>query len=725
MGDLRFDGKVVLVTGAGAGLGKVYAIEFAKRGAYVVVNDLGSTPGGVGKSAKVADQVVEEIQRNGGKAVANYDSVEFGAKLVQTALDNFGKIDVVINNAGILRDRSFARMTEQEWDLILKIHLKGSFSVTKAAWDHMKKQGYGRIIMTSSPSGIYGNFGQSNYSAAKMGLVGFANTLALEGQKYGIHVNTIAPTAWTRLTESLMPPSSEKELRPEYIMPLVVYLCHDSCTENGGLFDLGGGLISKLRWQRTKGAVLREIGRDMRPEDVKEHWSTITDFSEAYSLKTNTESSMKTAEAIARIQSGDNDLGSNHPIRPNVAKKHKFAPLVTTHDRNAIILYALGVGASTKRKDNLKFLFELHDEFCALPSYGVVPPFGSMMLGNVEGLEINPTQILHGEQYLEIYKPIPVEGKLTSQARIVDVLDKGSGAAIINNVETFDESGEKVFFNQFVTFVVGAGGFRGNRSSDEMKAVASPPKRAPDAVIEQKTNIDQAALYRLSGDHNPLHIDPGFAAMGGFKEPILHGLCSFGFSTRHVMEQYGNNDPKMIKAVKVRFASPVIPGQTLRTEMWKEGSRVFFRTVVAESGKACLTGAYVDLNTDAAPTSSAPKEQGPSTSLASDAFFEETAKTLTPEIVKKVNAIFQWYITTDGKVAREWEMDLSGGSGKIARGKAANPGCTITISDEDVMGVFSGTANPQQLFFSGKMKVKGNIMLAQKLEVLFKSHSKL
>nr|CAB3254257.1 peroxisomal multifunctional enzyme type 2 [Phallusia mammillata] len=720
MGDLRFDGKVVLVTGAGAGLGREYAIEFGKRGAHVVVNDIGSTQNGVGSPTKVADLVVEEIRRNGGSAVANYDSVEFGDKLVKTALDNFGKIDVVINNAGILRDQTFSRMKEQEWDLILKVHLKGSFSVTKAAWDHMKKQGYGRIIMTSSPAGIYGNFGQSNYSAAKLGLVGFANTLALEGVKYGIHVNTIAPTAWTKLSEKVMPPGSEKELLPAHIMPLVVYLCHDSCTENGGLFELAGGLISKLRWQRTKGAVLREIGREMTPEDVKENWSAVTDFSEADSLNSIDELSIKIGEAIARIRAGDNDLGSRHPIRPKAIKKHKIAPFSTTCNRNGVILYALGTGASTKRKDNLKFLFEGHKDFCALPTYAVI----DLKLTGIDGLNINFAKLVHGEHYLEVFKPIAVEGKLTSQFKVVDVLDKGSGCVLIVNAETFDESGDKVCLNQFVTYIIGAGGFRGQRTSDKQKTVVSPPTRAPDAVIEQKTNVDQAALYRLSGDHNPLHIDPGFAAMGGFKEPILHGLCSFGFSTRHVMEQYGNNDPKMIKAVKVRFASPVIPGQTLRTEMWKEGSRVFFRSVVAESGKACLTGAYVDLNTDAAPASSVPKQE-PSDSLASDALFEGAAEKLTPEIVKKVNAIFQWNITAGGKVAREWEMDLLSGRGKIVRGKAANADCTITIAEEDVIELFKGTTNPKKLFLKGNIEATGNVFLAQKLEVLFKSQSKL
>ncbi|XP_008070304.2 peroxisomal multifunctional enzyme type 2-like [Carlito syrichta] len=202
---LRFDGRVVLVTGAGGGLGRAYALAFAERGASVVVNDLGGDFKGVGKSSLAADKVVEEIRRKGGKAVASYDSVEEGEKVVKTALDAFGKIDVVVNNAGILRDRSFARISDEDWDIIHRVHLRGSFQVTRAAWEHMKKQKYGRIIMTASASGIYGNFGQANYSAAKLGLVGLANSLAIEGKKSNIYCNTVAPSAGSRMTQTVIP----------------------------------------------------------------------------------------------------------------------------------------------------------------------------------------------------------------------------------------------------------------------------------------------------------------------------------------------------------------------------------------------------------------------------------------------------------------------------------------------------------------------------------------
>lgn len=230
---LRYDGRVAIVTGAGAGLGREYALLLASRGAKVVVNDLGGAHNGEGASTRAADLVVNEIKAKGGEAVANYNSVVDGDKVVETAIANYGRVDIVINNAGILRDRSILKTSEQDWNLINDVHLKGSFKVTQAAFPHMKKQNFGRIIMTSSNSGIYGNFGQANYSAAKMGLVGLANTVAIEGAKNNIHCNVIVPTAASRMTEGILPDFLFNELKPQLIAPVVAYLCHESCEDNG------------------------------------------------------------------------------------------------------------------------------------------------------------------------------------------------------------------------------------------------------------------------------------------------------------------------------------------------------------------------------------------------------------------------------------------------------------------------------------------------------------
>ena len=250
--DLRFDGKVVVITGAGNGIGKSYALFFASRGAKVVVNDLGGSHVGDGKSSNAADKVVEEIKSKGGEAVANYDSVEFGAKIIKTAVDSYGRVDVVLNNAGILRDISFQKMKDLDWNLIFKVHCDGAYQVTRAAWNIMREQGYGRIVNTSSSSGLFGSFGQANYSAAKLALHGFTQSLAREGAKKNIRVNSIAPVAASRMLESVMPPDVLQTVKPELVVPLVAYLCHESCNESGGMFEVGGGFVAKLRWQRAE-----------------------------------------------------------------------------------------------------------------------------------------------------------------------------------------------------------------------------------------------------------------------------------------------------------------------------------------------------------------------------------------------------------------------------------------------------------------------------------------
>lgn len=278
MSNLRFDDRVVIVTGAGNGLGKSHALEFAKRGAKVVVNDLGGTATGEGASHRAADLVVDEIVAAGGEAVANYDSVADGDKIVQTAMDNFGRLDIVINNAGILRDKSFAKMTDADWDLVYQVHVKGAFKVSHAAWAIMREQNYGRIIFTASAAGIYGNFGQANYSMAKLGLHGLSQTLALEGKKSNILVNAIAPVAGSRMTETILPPQMVEQLKPEYVTPLVIKLCAESSQDTGCLYEVGAGWIGKLRWERTKGVGFN-ITNGFTAEDVEAQWAKISDFS--------------------------------------------------------------------------------------------------------------------------------------------------------------------------------------------------------------------------------------------------------------------------------------------------------------------------------------------------------------------------------------------------------------------------------------------------------------
>ncbi|MFV0456002.1 MAG: SDR family oxidoreductase [Pseudomonas sp.] len=279
---IRFEDKVVIVTGAGAGggLGRAHALLFARQGAKVLVNDLGGSAQGEGASSSAADLVVEQIRQAGGTAVANHDSVTDGERIVQHALEAFGRIDVVVNNAGILRDKSFHKMEDADWDLVYRVHVEGAYKVTRAAWPYMREQGYGRVIFTASTSGIYGNFGQSNYGMAKLGLYGLTRTLALEGRKNNILVNAIAPTGGTRMTEGLIPPQIFEQLKPELVSPLVVFLASEQCQETSGLFEVGGGWMGKVRWERSLG-----VGFDPKTgfdaEDVAANWRQICDFENA------------------------------------------------------------------------------------------------------------------------------------------------------------------------------------------------------------------------------------------------------------------------------------------------------------------------------------------------------------------------------------------------------------------------------------------------------------
>lgn len=275
---VRFDGQVAVVTGAGAGLGKAYALELARRGAKVVVNDLGSGPDGSGESGTAAEAVVQEIVAAGGEAAANTSSVatlEGADSIVATAMENYGRLDVLINNAGILRDKSFGKMSPADFDLLLDVHLKGSFLVSKAAFAQMKKQNYGRILFTASGAGLWGNFGQANYAAAKMGLVGLSSVVAIEGAKSGIQSNVIAPIARTRLTDALMP-EEMGEHAPEQVAALSVYLVSQECGYSHEIFSAGAGWFGRVFVGATQGWTM---GQQTHPsvENVRDHIAEICD----------------------------------------------------------------------------------------------------------------------------------------------------------------------------------------------------------------------------------------------------------------------------------------------------------------------------------------------------------------------------------------------------------------------------------------------------------------
>lgn len=246
--EIRFDDRVAVITGAGGGLGRAHALLLASRGAKVVVNDLGGAMDGTGSDSTPAQKVVDEIKEAGGEATANYDSVsewESAQKIIQTAIDTYGKIDILINNAGILRDKSMMKMTVEDWNLVIAVHLSGTFFCTKSALPNMRENSYGRILSTASAAGLYGNFGQTNYGAAKLGIAGMMNSVKLEGAKYNIKANTLVPIAGTRLTATVLPPNVVENLKPEYVSPLAAYMVSEQCELAGAMVVAGGGYYSR------------------------------------------------------------------------------------------------------------------------------------------------------------------------------------------------------------------------------------------------------------------------------------------------------------------------------------------------------------------------------------------------------------------------------------------------------------------------------------------------
>ena len=300
---IRFDGKVAIVTGAGGGIGKEHALELAKRGAKVVVNDLGGAVDGSGAS-DAAEEVVREIISNGGEAISNGASVtdlDAVKAMVDQTMNEWGRIDILVNNAGILRDKSFHKVTLEDFDLVMNVHFQGSLNCTHTIFPIMREQEYGRIIFTSSSSGVFGNFGQTNYGAAKMAMVGLMNTLKIEGQNKNIYTNSITPVAYTRMTEGLIPEDFGKNLQPEYVTPAVIYLASEHAP-NGVVMAAGAGVFSRIFIHETMGVSLG-MGENMTPENIHANWDKISDMTDARALQNGGEQTIKFFELINKDNS--------------------------------------------------------------------------------------------------------------------------------------------------------------------------------------------------------------------------------------------------------------------------------------------------------------------------------------------------------------------------------------------------------------------------------------
>tara|TARA_B100000768_G_C11245343_1_gene361484 strand:- start:623 stop:1531 length:909 start_codon:yes stop_codon:yes gene_type:complete len=294
---IRFDDKVAIVTGAGGGLGKQHALELARRGAKVVVNDLGGAVDGSGGASDAANAVVEEIKAEGGEAIANGSSVadkDGVSKMVADTMDKWGRIDILVNNAGILKDKSFHKMTTEEFDQVMDVHFQGSFYVSHAVYPIMREQNFGRIIFTTSSGGLCGNFGQANYGSAKMGMIGLMNCLKVEGQKYNVFSSAVAPIAFSRMTDSLFPEGIGERFMPEYVTPAVIYLASDG-GPNGAIIGAGAGVFTRFRIFETMGLSLG-TGNDMTPENIALGWDSVSDMDDARELFHGPEQTIKILE---------------------------------------------------------------------------------------------------------------------------------------------------------------------------------------------------------------------------------------------------------------------------------------------------------------------------------------------------------------------------------------------------------------------------------------------
>ncbi|MCZ7682619.1 MAG: SDR family NAD(P)-dependent oxidoreductase [Sandaracinaceae bacterium] len=730
MGDvLRFDGKVVIVTGAGGGLGRAHALAFGARGAKVVVNDLGGSAHGEGQSSSAADRVVEEIRAAGGEAVASYDSVEDGAKIVQKALDAFGRLDVVVNNAGILRDVSFHKMTDAEWDIVYRVHVRGSYAVTRAAWDHLREQEYGRIVMTASAAGIYGNFGQANYAMAKLGLVGFANTLAVEGRKRNVHVNTIAPIAGSRLTETVLPKEITDALKPEYVSPLVLWLCHEDCEETGGLFEVGGGYFGKLRWERARGKLYR-VGRAISAEDVRSAWKEIGGFDESEHPSSINASMEPIMENLRRGPS----RGGNEFIDVDEALGYQFPETRSSYSEKDLALYALGVGAAHDPLDEkeLGLVYEMHGGgFRALPTFGVIPAINVIMEQakrgtKAPGLNYGFDRILHGEQYTELKRPLPPSATPHAQGAHQGHLRQGQGRGRHHGDRQLRPGrrppraqrdhhvragrgrlGRRPRAERRGERPAGARARRRGRGEDpgEPGAPLSPERRLEPAP--RRSELREGLRLRPADPARPLHL----RLRGAPRDRRLRAR------RRSALLQEHQGALRQERLPRRHAGDRDVEGRrsTRRAPLQGEGVG---RGRDQQRGRRALRG---DPEEGGQAEGRRGEGRGACGGERPDQRGHLRRDRALPEVEPRHRQSGRARLPVPPERPESvWTVDVKSGDGSVSEGEAVKPDCTLEMTDQDFADMCTGKADAQKLYFGGKLKISGNLMASQKLSFLKK-----
>jgi len=397
---------------------------------------------------------------------------------------------------------------------------------------------------------------------------------------------------------------------------------------------------------------------------------------------------------------------------------HQFEPTTFTYNERDVALYALAIGAAADPLDSseLQFVYELHQGgFRCLPTFAATFPLQTLeQITAVPGLKLDLLQILHGEQFLELPQSLPTQGTITSQAYISQVYDKGSGALIVVQIDSYDEQGAHVALNRAGIFVRGRGNFGGERGPSSLSLEA--PERTPDAIVNETTAADQALFYRLSsGDRNPLHADIRFANMLGFERPILHGLCTYGFAGRAVLKSFAGNDPALLRSIGARFSQYVLPGETISTEMWQtEEEQILFRSRILEREALVLTQGVAMLA--GRPAADAMRETAVPRSRS---IFAEIDKRIAshPEWVDQIGAVFQFEVS--GVEGGSYIVDLQHSPGAARPGTDSAAACRISMTYEDFRAMLKGELKPEMAFLSGKLQVTGNVLLATKLGPLF------
>lgn len=717
-------GRVVLVTGAGAGLGRAYALAFAAVGATVIVNDV---------SDKAAQKVVAEIQKNKGSAKAAPGSVTTDAETIVSAAG--GKLDVLVNNAGILRDRTFAKMTTDEWNAVLAVHLHGTHAMCRAALPAMQSSSAPVIINTTSAVALYGNYGQANYASAKAAIVGLTTSLAQEGTRRGLRVVAVAPSAGTAMTADIFSKDAAKILRPESVAPFVVALCDAKCTATGCVYEVGGGWAAQVRLQRAAGL---KISTDKLSVDaVASSWPQASNFGPGSVYPTSAVDSFSSIAAM--IGAGEKAPAADESSKNTAAvSKHSYI-------RRDAVLYALGVGCPP---NDLKHVWEGAADFSVLPTFAVVPAFQAMMAAPLDAVlsGFDMRMLLHGEHYVELPAgPLPAEAATVSRCRVVHVASRSGGRAsvVVLQVTTENERGQTIAINEGTLYIRGATpkSNRGPEQASKRRPLAemelnARPEGNPEMVVTHRISENAAAVYRLSGDTNPLHIDPSFASAGGFPRPILHGLCTLGISVRMAVSACAPECESRVRTVRARFAGHVFPGETLEVRVWRESpNRLRFEAVVSDRKTVAISHALVELGdgpeekttTQPQRTAEPPQAMGEAEQLFQrfSAVLQAMPESAQTSLAKGVNGTFQFDVKTDGRQQTFHIALRAGESASAGQGKAPGqaPNTTVSVAEGDLVALANGRLTPQQAFMGGKVRVSGDMGLAMKLERVLKSLS--